>query len=162
MGRLLRGDPRVRPVTEQAVDRLLSAHDVTVAGRDAVVVGRTPTIGVPLAHLCCRRDATVTVCHSRTRDLAAKTRTADLLLTAAGTPGLVDGSMVSEGVVVVDVSVTRVEDDDGTTLVGDVDAESVGTKAAAMTPVPGGVGPLTMAMLLRNVVAVTAAGATNG
>ncbi|WP_248896674.1 bifunctional 5,10-methylenetetrahydrofolate dehydrogenase/5,10-methenyltetrahydrofolate cyclohydrolase [Haloplanus halobius] len=162
LGRLLRGDPRVRPVTEQAVDRLLSAHDVTVAGRDAVVVGRTPTIGVPLAHLCCRRDATVTVCHSRTRDLAAKTRTADLLLTAAGTPGLVDGSMVSEGVVVVDVSVTRVEDDDGTTLVGDVDAESVGTKAAAMTPVPGGVGPLTMAMLLRNVVAVTAAGATNG
>jgi len=156
VGRLVAGDPRVRPVTSLAVDRLLSTYDVPVAGRDAVVVGRTTAIGKPLAHLLCRRDATVTVCHSRTRDLGAKTRAADLLVTAAGTPGLVDGSMVSAGVVVVDVSATRVERDGETAVVGDVDAASVGEKAAATTPVPGGVGPLTMAYLLHNVVAVGA------
>ena len=153
VGRLVAGDPRVRPVTSLAVDRLLSAYDVAVAGRDAVVVGRTAAIGTPLAHLLCRRDATVTVCHSRTEDLGSKTRRADLLLTAAGSPGLVDGSMVSEGVVVVDVSANRVAEGE---IVGDVDADSVGEKAGAMTPVPGGVGPLTMACLLRNVVAVSA------
>jgi methylenetetrahydrofolate dehydrogenase (NADP+)/methenyltetrahydrofolate cyclohydrolase len=151
VGRLAAGDPRVRPVTALAVDRLLSAHDVEVAGRDAVVVGRTTAIGAPIAHLLCRRDATVTVCHSRTRDLGAKTRAGDLLVTAAGAPGLVDGSMVSEGVVVVDVSANRVDGD----VVGDVDAASVGEKAAATTPVPGGVGPLTMACLLHNVATVS-------
>jgi len=152
VGRLVAGDPRVRPVTEQAVDGLLSAHDVPVAGRDAVVVGRTTAVGLPLAHLLCRRDATVTVCHTSTADLGAKTRSADLLVTAAGTPGLVDGSMVTPGVDVVDVSANRA---DGS-VVGDVDAESVREKAAALTPVPGGVGPLTMAYLLRNVVSVSA------
>ncbi|WP_084510017.1 bifunctional 5,10-methylenetetrahydrofolate dehydrogenase/5,10-methenyltetrahydrofolate cyclohydrolase [Haloplanus natans] len=152
VGRLVAGDPRVRPVTSLAVDRLLSAHGVAVAGRDAVVVGRTTVIGTPLAHLLCRRDATVTVCHSRTEELGAKTRSADLLVTAAGTPGLVDGSMVSAGVVVVDVSANRVAEG----VVGDVDADSVGETASAMTPVPGGVGPLTMASLLHNVVAVSA------
>ncbi|AZH25860.1 bifunctional 5,10-methylenetetrahydrofolate dehydrogenase/5,10-methenyltetrahydrofolate cyclohydrolase [Haloplanus aerogenes] len=155
VGRFVAGDPRVSPVTTLAVDQLLSAHGVEVAGQDAVVVGRTPTIGSPLAHLLCRRDATVTVCHSKTRELGAKTRTADLLVTAAGAPGLVDGSMVSEGVVVVDVSATRVERDGETAVVGDVDAASVGAKAAAMTPVPGGVGPMTMAALLYNVATVS-------
>jgi methylenetetrahydrofolate dehydrogenase (NADP+)/methenyltetrahydrofolate cyclohydrolase len=155
VGRLVAGDPRVRPVTSLAVDRLLSAHGVDVAGRDAVVVGRTAAIGTPIAHLLCRRDATVTVCHSRTRELGAATRTADLLVTAAGTPGLIDGTMLSEGVVIVDVSATRVDGE----VVGDVDAPSAGGKAAAMTPVPGGVGPLTMAYLLHNVAAVSAAGA---
>ena len=152
VGRLVAGDPQVRPVTSLAVDRLLSAYDVAVAGREAVVVGRTTAIGTPLAHLLCRRDATVTVCHSRTEGLEAKTRSADLLVTAAGTPGLIDGSMVSAGVVVVDVSANRVADG----VVGDVDADSVGETAAAMTPVPGGVGPLTMASLLHNVAAVSA------
>jgi methylenetetrahydrofolate dehydrogenase (NADP+)/methenyltetrahydrofolate cyclohydrolase len=152
VGRLVAGDPRVRPVTSLAVDRLLSAYDVAVAGLDAVVVGRTTAIGTPLAHLLCRRDATVTVCHSRTEGLGAKTRSADLLVTAAGTPGLIDGSMVSAGVVVVDVSANRAADGN---VVGDVDAESVGETAAAMTPVPGGVGPLTMASLLHNVAAVS-------
>jgi len=155
VGRFVTGDPRVRPVTTLAVDRLLSAYDVPVTGRDAVVVGRTAAIGTPLAHHLCRRDATVTVCHSRTRDLGAKTRTTDLLVTAAGTPGLVDGSMVSPGVVVVDVSATRVDRDGDTVVVGDVDTESVGGKAAAMTPVPGGVGPITMAALLHNVASVS-------
>jgi methylenetetrahydrofolate dehydrogenase (NADP+)/methenyltetrahydrofolate cyclohydrolase len=155
VGWFVGGDPRVWPVTCRAVARLLDAHGVAVAGRDAVLVGRTAAIGTPIAHLCCRRDATVTVCHSRTRDLASKTRSADLLVTAAGTPGLIDGSMVSRGVVVVDVSANRV---DGA-VVGDVAAESVAAKAEAITPVPGGVGPLTMACLLDNVVAVTAMGA---
>jgi len=155
VGRFVAGDPRVRPITTLAIDRLLSAYDVPVAGRDAVVVGRTTAIGTPLAHRLCRRDATVTVCHSRTRDLGAKTRAADLLVTAAGTPGLVDGSMVSEGVVVVDVSANRVERDGETVVVGDVDAESVAGKAAAMTPVPGGVGPVTVAALLHNVARVS-------
>lgn len=153
VGRLVGGDPRVRPVTARAVDRLLRAHDVDVAGRDAVVVGRTPTIGIPLAHLLCRRDATVTVCHTRTADLAATTRTADILVTAAGTPGLVDGAMVADGVVVVDVSATHVDGE----VVGDVDAASVEPKAAAVTPVPGGVGPVTMACFLDNVATVGAA-----
>jgi methylenetetrahydrofolate dehydrogenase (NADP+)/methenyltetrahydrofolate cyclohydrolase len=152
VGRLVAGDPSVRPVTSRAVGRLLDAHDVSIAGQEAVVVGRGTAIGVPLAHLCCRRDATVTVCHSRTTDLGAKTRAADLLITAAGTPGLIDGSMVSAGVVVVDVSVNRVVDG----VVGDVDAASVGERAAATTPVPGGVGPLTMACLLDNVVGLAA------
>lgn len=151
VGRLVAGEPRVRPVTARAVDRLLTAYDIDVAGTDAVVVGRTPAIGTPIAHRLCRRDATVTVCHSRTQNLGAKTRAADLLVTAAGTPEVVDGSMVSEGVVVVDVSANRV--DDG--VVGDVDAASVRGRAAALTPVPGGVGPLTMACLLDNVVAVS-------
>jgi len=155
VGRFVAGDPRVRPVTTLAVDRLLQTHDVEIAGQDAVVVGRTPAIGTPLAHLLCRRDATVTVCHSRTRELGAETRRADVLVTAAGTPGLVDGSMVTEGVVVIDVSATRVERDGETAVVGDVDAESVGEKAAAMTPVPGGVGPVTMAALLDNVARVS-------
>ena len=100
----------------------------------------------------------MTVCHSHAEDLGAKTRAADLLVTAAGTPGLVDGSMVSEGVVVVDMSATRVKRDGETVVVGDVDAESVGEKAAAMTPVPGGVGPMTMGALLDNVTRVSAAG----
>jgi len=169
VGRLVAGDPRVHPITSLAVDRLLSAYDIDVAGRDAVVVGRTTAIGTPIARLLCRRDATVTVCHSRTRALGAKTRTADLLVTAAGTPGLIDGSMVDDGVVVVDVSANRVDGEkrrpsesrpaageSKTTVVGDVDAASVGEKAAAMTPVPGGVGPLTMACLLHNVAAVSA------
>jgi methylenetetrahydrofolate dehydrogenase (NADP+)/methenyltetrahydrofolate cyclohydrolase len=150
VGRLVRGNPRVRPVTARAVDRLLRAHGVGVAGRDAVVVGRTDAIGKPLAHALCRRDATVTVCHTRTRDLGARTRTADLLVTAAGSPGLVDGSMVADGVVVVDVSATHVDGE----VVGDVDAASVRPKAAATTPVPGGVGPVTMAAFLDNLVTV--------
>lgn len=95
----------------------------------------------------------MTVCHSRTRDLGAKTRAANLLVTAAGTPGLIDGSIVSEGVVVVDVSANRVEGE--TAVVGNVDAASVGVKAAAMTPVPGGVGPSTTACLLHNVATVS-------
>jgi methylenetetrahydrofolate dehydrogenase (NADP+)/methenyltetrahydrofolate cyclohydrolase len=173
LGRLVAGRPSVVPATTAAVRRLLDAYDVATAGREVVVVGRSTAIGTPLANLLLDRDAgdaTVTVCHSRTRDLAAHTRRADVLVTAAGAPGLVDGSMISRGVSVVDVSVNRVAVDgaepqagaggadpgDEYELVGDVDADTVRPKADAITPVPGGVGPLTLAMLLRNVADLTA------
>ena len=162
LGRLVAGDPRVTPATPAAVLHLLREYDVPTAGRDAVVVGRNTAICRPLANLLLARgpdgDATVTVCHSRTADLAAKTRAADIVVTAAGSPGLVDGTMLSPGVAVVDVSVNRVPDttERGYELVGDVDFESATEKAGAITPVPGGVGPLTVAFLLRNVVTVTA------
>jgi methylenetetrahydrofolate dehydrogenase (NADP+)/methenyltetrahydrofolate cyclohydrolase len=162
LGRLVAGDPRITPATPAAVLHLLREYDVPTAGQDAVVVGRTTAICRPLANLLLARgpdgDATVTVCHSLTADLAAKTRAADIVVTAAGTPRLVDGTMLSAGVAVVDVSVNRVPDTtkQGYKLVGDVDYESTKAKAGAITPVPGGVGPLTVAFLLRNVVTVTA------
>jgi len=173
LGRLVAGRPRVVPATAGAVRHLLDAHDVETAGAEVVVVGRTTTIGKPLANLLLARgdggDATVTVCHTATTDLAAHTRRADVLVTAAGVPRLVDGAMLDDGVVVVDVSATRVNADgtpaDGSDpategeLVGDVDFESAAAKASAITPVPGGVGPLTLAMIGRNVVDVAAAGA---
>ena len=166
LGRLVAGDPRFVPATTAAVCRLLEYYDVSVAGRDAVVVGRSRAIGRPLANRLLwdtePGNATVTVCHSRTRDLGAKTREANLLVTAAGQPGLVDGSMLSSGVVVVDVSANRRDDgesgdgepggDGDPTVVGDVDAEGARTNADAFTPVPGGVGPVTLAALLDNVV----------
>jgi methylenetetrahydrofolate dehydrogenase (NADP+)/methenyltetrahydrofolate cyclohydrolase len=158
LGRFVAGDdPPAEPATARAVARLLAAHDIDVAGRDAVVVGRTPTIGRPIAHRLCRDGATVTVAHSRTRDLGAVTRRADLVVTAAGSPGLVDGSMLSSDAVVVDVSVNRVAGSNGTQLVGDVDPAV--ESCAALTPVPGGVGPVTLSAVLDNVVRVTAAGA---
>jgi methylenetetrahydrofolate dehydrogenase (NADP+)/methenyltetrahydrofolate cyclohydrolase len=152
LGRLALGDPRVVPATSAAVTRLLDDHDVDLAGRHAFVVGRNVAVCRPLVHRLLARDATVTVCHSRTEDLGEKTRRADVLVTAAGSPGLVDGSMVRDGVAVVDVSANRVNGE----VVGDVDAASVTPKADAITPVPGGVGPLTLAYVLRNVVCVTA------
>jgi len=156
VGRLVAGDPRFVPATPAAVRRLLGAYDVPVAGREAVVVGRSDAIGKPLANLLFQDatpgNATVTVCHSRTDDLAAKTRRADVVVTAAGVPGLVDGSMLSPGAVVVDVSANRRRGDDGgTEVVGDVDFESARAVAGAITPVPGGVGPVTLAALSRNV-----------
>lgn len=156
LGRLVAGDPRVTPATPTGVRRLLDWYDIEVAGRDAVIVGRTTTICRPLAALLLDRDATVTTCHTHTDDLAAHTRRADLLVTAAGTPGLVDGSMLQEGVTVVDISANRVATEDGTELVGDIDFESATDVAGAITPVPGGVGPLTLVSLLANVAEVTA------
>ncbi len=157
LGWLVVGDPRFVPATPGAVRRLLAAYDVGVAGRDVAIVGRSTVIGRPLANLLVRRgpegDATVTVCHSRTTDLAAKTRRADVVVTTCGVPELVDGSMLSPGVVVVDASANRVTDGEGETeVLGDVEFESARGKAGAITPVPGGVGPVTLAMLLRNVV----------
>jgi methylenetetrahydrofolate dehydrogenase (NADP+)/methenyltetrahydrofolate cyclohydrolase len=157
LGRLVAGDPRFVPATTAAVVRLLDAYDVAVDGRDVVVVGRSAVIGRPLANRLLYDEspgnATVTVCHSRTPDLGAVTRRADVVVTAAGVPELVDGSMLSPGAVVVDVSANRrpADTDRGYEVVGDVDAESVREVASAITPVPGGVGPVTLAALLGNV-----------
>ena len=156
LGRLVAGNPRYVPATPAAVGRILAAYDVPVAGREVVVVGRSEAIGKPLANHLLRRgpggDATVTVCHSRTPDLGRATRRADVLVTACGVPELVTGEMLSPGAVVVDVSANRRTVEGETTVVGDVDHGSAATVAAAITPVPGGVGPVTLAMLTRNVV----------
>lgn len=145
LGRLAAGLPAFAPATAAAVLRLLDDHGVTLAGRRAVVVGRSLVVGKPVALLLLARDATVTVCHSRTVDLAARTAEAEVLVAAVGRPRMLGAAHVGEGAVVVDVGTTP--DEDGH-LVGDVDAEAVAGKAGALTPVPGGVGPVTTALLL--------------
>ena len=162
VGRLVAGDARFKPCTPHGIQKLLAAAGVDPEGKDAVVVGRSDIVGKPMANLLMQKteggNATVTVCHSRTDDLAAKTRGADILVAAAGAPGMIDGDMLGEGAVVVDVGVNRVDADTekGYELVGDVDFESAREKARAITPVPGGVGPMTRAMLLYNTVKATA------
>lgn len=149
LGRLVAGDPRFVPATTAAVCRLLESASVSLDGQHVVIVGRSPAIGLPLANWLIHTDATVTVCHSRTTDLSAVTRRADVLVTACGVPELIDGSMLSAGVVCVDVSANRQESGG---VVGDVEYESALSVAEAITPVPGGVGPVTLASLLQNVV----------
>ena len=158
VGRLVAGDARFRPCTPHGVQKLLEAYDVETEGADVTIVGRSRIVGKPLANLLMQKaddgNATVTVCHSRTEDLAAKTRNADIVVAAVGVPGLIDGSMIADGAVVVDVGISRVDanTERGYELVGDVDFESVSERASAITPVPGGVGPMTRAMLLYNTV----------
>jgi len=158
VGRLVAGDARFRPCTPHGVQRLLEAADVETEGADVTIVGRSRIVGKPLANLLIQKaddgNATVTVCHSRTEDLAVKTRRADIVIAAAGVPELVDGSMIGDGAVVIDVGVNRVDADTerGYELVGDVEFESAKAHASAITPVPGGVGPMTRAMLLYNTV----------
>ncbi|MFB6125272.1 MAG: bifunctional methylenetetrahydrofolate dehydrogenase/methenyltetrahydrofolate cyclohydrolase FolD [Halanaeroarchaeum sp.] len=158
VGRLVAGDALYKPCTPHGIQKLLESIDVDPEGKDVVIVGRSNIVGKPMANLLIQKqqggNATVTVCHSRTKDLAAKTKDADIVIAAAGVPELIDGSMLSEGVVVVDVGVNRVDADTekGHELVGDVEYESAAEKASAITPVPGGVGPMTRAMLLYNTV----------
>jgi methylenetetrahydrofolate dehydrogenase (NADP+)/methenyltetrahydrofolate cyclohydrolase len=161
VGRLVAGDARYKPCTPHGIQKLLDSAGVDPEGKDAVVVGRSDIVGKPMANLLLQKaeggNATVTVCHSRTDDLAAKTRQADIVIAAVGVPEIIDGSMLSEGVTVIDVGVNRVDADTekGYELVGDVDFESAKEKASAITPVPGGVGPMTRAMLLYNTVKAT-------
>jgi methylenetetrahydrofolate dehydrogenase (NADP+)/methenyltetrahydrofolate cyclohydrolase len=158
VGRLVAGHDRYRPCTPHGIQKLLEAYDVETEGADAVVVGRSNIVGKPLANLLLQKaedgNATVTVCHSRTGALAKKTRSADILVAAAGRAEFIDGDMVGEGATVIDVGVNRVDADTekGYELVGDVDYESAAERADAITPVPGGVGPMTRAMLLYNTV----------
>ncbi|QLD91032.1 bifunctional methylenetetrahydrofolate dehydrogenase/methenyltetrahydrofolate cyclohydrolase FolD [Natronomonas salina] len=158
VGRLVAGDDRYRPCTPHGVQKLLEAYDIETEGANAVIVGRSNIVGKPLANLLLQKaddgNATVTVCHSRTEDLAEKTRAADILVAAAGRPEFIGGEMVGEGATVVDVGINRVDADTekGYELVGDVDYDSVEATAGAITPVPGGVGPMTRAMLLYNTV----------
>jgi methylenetetrahydrofolate dehydrogenase (NADP+)/methenyltetrahydrofolate cyclohydrolase len=148
LGRLMTGLPAFAPATAAAVLALLDHHGVALSGRRAVVVGRSAVVGKPVAQLLLARDATVTVCHSRTADLAAVTSSAEILVVAAGRAGLIGPGFVAPGAVVVDVG-TNATADGG--LAGDVDL-TVASVAGALSPVPGGVGPVTTAVLLRHVV----------
>ena len=136
------------PATAHAGLEMIHRSGVEVKGADAVVIGRSPVVGMPLAFMLTKEDATVTVCHSKTRDLAAKVRQADIVVVAAGQPGLVTGAMLKPGAVVIDVGINVV---DGR-IVGDVDFPSAEQVAGAITPVPGGVGPLTNALLLSHLM----------
>lgn len=158
VGRLASGHPDCfRPATPAGIQEMLRRIDFHPEGRRAVIVGRSNIVGRPMAQILLRKEpfanATVTVAHSRTRDLATVTREADLLIVAVGRPEHVTGEMVREGAVVVDVGVNRVEDESaekGYRLVGDVEFDAARERASWITPVPGGVGPMTIAMLLRN------------
>ncbi|WP_068273060.1 bifunctional 5,10-methylenetetrahydrofolate dehydrogenase/5,10-methenyltetrahydrofolate cyclohydrolase [Aldersonia kunmingensis] len=150
IGRLLANQRAFAPATAQAVMTLLDFHDIELQGKTAVVVGRSIVVGTPVAHLLVQRNATVTLCHRHTRDLAASTRTADVVVVAAGVPGLITGEHIADGAMIIDVGTNAVADGG---LVGDVDADSVAGIAGGLTPVPGGVGPVTTALLLANTVA---------
>jgi methylenetetrahydrofolate dehydrogenase (NADP+) / methenyltetrahydrofolate cyclohydrolase len=145
-GRLTQGAPGLRPCTPLGVIELLDTYEVQLEGAEAVVVGRSDLVGKPVAALLLRRNATVTVCHSRTRDLAAVCARADVLVAAVGRAELVGANHVKPGAAVIDVGMNRTEDG----LRGDVAFEAVRERAGLLTPVPGGVGPMTIAMLLRN------------
>lgn len=147
-GRLLRGEPAFVPATALAVIALIEAHGVQVAGRRAVIVGRSAVVGRPVASLLLARDATVVICHRATVDLAAETRRAELLVAAAGVAGLVRADMVAPAAIVIDCGINAAASGG---VVGDVDP-AVAETAAAMTPVPGGVGPVTPMMVLRQTV----------
>ncbi len=146
LGNLLRGEAGMIPCTPAGIMELIKESGVEVAGKECVIVGRSNIVGKPLFHLLLQAHGTVTVCHSRTRNLAEVTRRADILVVATGQAGLVNGEMVKPGAVVIDVGMNRLE----TGLVGDVDFGSVLPVAGALTPVPGGVGPMTIAMLMKN------------
>ncbi len=150
LGRIVQGRPRFLPCTPYGIQQLLVRNGIEIAGKHVVVVGRSDIVGKPMANMLVQRgagaDATVTVCHSRSRNLAEITRLADILIVAIGQAQMIKAEMVREGAVVVDVGMNRVENG----LVGDVDFAGVSQVASHITPVPGGVGPLTVTMLLKN------------
>jgi methylenetetrahydrofolate dehydrogenase (NADP+)/methenyltetrahydrofolate cyclohydrolase len=151
-GRLVQGRPGLRPCTPSGCMRLIAETGVALKGARALVVGRSDLVGKPVAHMLLAEHATVTIAHSRTRDLEARVRESDVVIAAVGRPEMLKGAWVKEGAVVIDVGINRREDG---SLVGDVEYEAARARAHAITPVPGGVGPMTIAMLLSN--AVTAA-----
>jgi methylenetetrahydrofolate dehydrogenase (NADP+)/methenyltetrahydrofolate cyclohydrolase len=158
LGKLMIGEPDYVPCTPAGIQQLLLHYEIRTDGAEVVVVGRSNIVGKPIANILLQKapgaNATVTICHTRTRDIALHTRRADILIVAAGIPRSITGDMVKEGVVVIDVG----ENEVGRTkegkriLVGDVDFDSVKEKARAITPVPGGVGPMTITMLMMNTV----------
>lgn len=160
LGKLLQGRPRFLPCTPSGILQLLARSGISTAGRRVVVVGRSDIVGKPLAAMLMQRgaDATVTVCHSRTHNLPAVTAEAEILIAAIGQPYFITADMVRSGAVVIDVGINRV----GNKLVGDVDFDSVSQVASAITPVPGGVGPLTIAMLLQNTLLAALERSLNG
>ncbi|CAJ62858.1 MULTISPECIES: bifunctional methylenetetrahydrofolate dehydrogenase/methenyltetrahydrofolate cyclohydrolase FolD [Frankia] len=158
VGLLARGLPGLRPCTPSGIIELLDAYDVELSGAPTVVVGRSELVGRPVAQLLVGRNATVTICHSRTRDLAAVCRGADVLVVAAGKQAIIGADAVKPGATVIDVGMHRTEQG----LRGDVDFDAVREVAGRLTPVPGGVGPMTIAMLLRNTLLAARAAAEVG
>jgi methylenetetrahydrofolate dehydrogenase (NADP+)/methenyltetrahydrofolate cyclohydrolase len=159
IGKMVAGQKAFLPCTPHGIIQLLIQSGVTIEGSHVVIVGRSNIVGKPLANLLIQkapnRNATVTVCHTRTKNISEQTRQADILIAAAGKPDTITDDMIKDGAVVIDVGVNRVEDpskEKGYRLVGDVDFESVKEKAGLITPVPGGVGPMTITMLLYNTV----------
>ena len=149
VGKLVIGEDTFISCTPLGVIRMLEEHGVEIEGKNAVVIGRSNIVGKPLAQCLLAKNATVTICHSRTKNIHQITNNADILVAALGKPKYIKEDMVKEGAVVIDVGINRAEDGK---LVGDVDFESVSQKASYITPVPGGVGPMTIAMLMNNVV----------
>ena len=149
VGHLVLGAPGLRPCTPAGCIRMLDYAGISIEGAHAVIIGRSNIVGKPMAHLLLERNATVTICHSRTQNLAAIARTADILVAAVGRPRFVTADMVKEGATVIDVGINRIAPKK---LVGDVDFDAAAAVAGAITPVPGGVGLLTVAMLMENVV----------
>ena len=149
VGHLVLGAPGLRPCTPAGCIRMLDYAGIPIEGAHAVIIGRSNIVGKPMAHLLLERNATVTICHSRTQNLAAIARTADILVAAVGRPHFVTADMVKEGTTVIDVGINRIAPKK---LVGDVDFDAAAAVAGAITPVPGGVGLLTVAMLMENVV----------
>ena len=159
VGKMVVGEKAFLPCTPHGIIQLLIRNGVTIEGADVVIVGRSNLVGKPLANMLIQKkpnaNATVTVCHTRTKDLSSHTKRADILIAAAGRPNTITADMVKEEAVVIDVGVNRIEDSTkkrGYRLVGDVDFEAVKEKASLITPVPGGVGPMTITMLLYNTV----------
>ncbi len=149
VGRLVTGNPLFQPCTPYGIMKMLEYIGVDLTGKEVVVVGRSNIVGKPVALMCLSRHATVTLCHSRTRDLPAKVAQADVLIAAVGRAEMIKGSWIKPGAVVIDVGVNRVGEKK---LVGDVEFEAARERAGAITPVPGGVGPMTITMLLYNTV----------
>lgn len=147
LGELFLGTNEIAPCTADGVMMLLKMNDIEIAGKHAVIVGRSNIVGKPLAHMLLEEDATVTVCHSKTKNLAEFTRSADILIAAIGKPKFITADMVKNSAIVVDVGINRTEDGK---ICGDVDFDTVQNKSSWITPVPGGVGPMTVTMLLQN------------
>jgi len=159
VGKMMIGEDTYLPCTPHGIQQLLVRNQISIESKHVVIVGRSNIVGKPLAMMLCQKqkhaNATVTVCHTRTKDIGSFTRQADIVIAAAGRPNTVTADMISEGAVIIDVGVNRIEDptrEKGYRLVGDADFENVCKKASAITPVPGGVGPMTITMLLHNTI----------
>ena len=154
-GRLLSGNPVVEPCTPKGVIKIFEHYNIEIAGKNTVILGRSNIVGKPIAIMMMQRNATITICHSKTKDLKNITKQADIIITAIGKPEFLKADMVSDGVVIADVGINRVEDkscEKGYRVVGDADYKSLFNKASAITPVPGGVGAMTIIMLLDNTI----------
>ena len=151
VGKIVRGDGKILPCTPAGIITLLKEYNISIQGTECVVIGRSNIVGKPVSLLLLNENGTVTICHSKTKDLMDLTRKADILIVAVGKPNIITGDYIKKGAVVIDVGVNRL---DNGKLCGDVNYEDVSKKASFITPVPGGVGPMTIAMLMKNVISL--------